>query len=284
MATEGMRARNDVDQLAAFEFAATWSSQGVRDLLFSIHTGMTELEAFQLLRLNGLPLSYHPLLNSGTERTGLGLAGPTSRRLEIGDPVFVALGVWGSNTARAGFLVENAAQLHASIQDYVQKLVAPYFTAVVDWYEHLRTGATGGELYAGIHRHLGTPFFGVSLNPGHLIHLDEWVSSPVYPGSTERLASGMTVAVDIIPATGTEYHTTNIEDVIALADQALREEFARAYPEAWTRITRRRAFMKEVLGIRLADEVLPFSNIPAYLPPFWLSPRRAMRIAPGAKR
>jgi hypothetical protein len=29
--------------------------------------------------------------------------------------------------------------------------------------------------------------------------------------------------------------------------------------------------MTEELGIRLKPEVLPFSNIPAYLPPFWLS-------------
>ncbi len=278
MATDGLRARNEVDQLAAFEFAATWSSQGVRDLLFAIRPGMTELEAFRLLGLNGLPLSYHPLLNSGKERTGLGLAGPTARRLQIGDPVLVALGVWGSNTARAGFLARDASQLPSSIRDYVTKLVAPYFGAIVDWYERIGIGVTGGELYACIHQHLGDPFFGVSLNPGHLIHMDEWVSSPVQQGSSERLESGMAIAVDVIPATGTEYHTTNIEDAIALADRPLRDEMARRYPEAWARIQRRRAFMKDILGIRLADEVLPFSNIPAHLPPFWLSPGHAMRV------
>jgi hypothetical protein len=45
------------------------------------------------------------------------------------------------------------------------------------------------------------------------------------------------------------------------------------------RIQQRRTFMQEVLGIRLKPEVLPFSNLPAYLPPFWLSPQRAMRMA-----
>jgi hypothetical protein len=48
--------------------------------------------------------------------------------------------------------------------------------------------------------------------------------------------------------------------------------------EAWGRIQARRAFMQDVLGIQLKPEVLPFSNIPAYLPPFWLSPRQAMRL------
>jgi hypothetical protein len=119
----------------------------------------------------------------------------------------------------------------------------------------------------------------VSLNPGHLIHLDEWVSSPIYRGSTQRLRSGMALQVDVIPATNSPYHTTNIEDGIALADRALREAFERQYPEAWERIQRRRTFMREVLGIKLKPEVLPFSNIPAYLPPFWLSPRQAMRVA-----
>jgi hypothetical protein len=36
--------------------------------------------------------------------------------------------------------------------------------------------------------------------------------------------------------------------------------------------------MGDVLGIRLKPEVLPFSNIPAYLPPFLLSPQRVMAL------
>jgi hypothetical protein len=74
------------------------------------------------------------------------------------------------------------------------------------------------------------------------------------------------------------HHTTNIEDGIALADEPLRRSFKEKYPDAWRRIQQRRTFMRDVLGIRLKEEVLPFSNIPAYLPPYWLSPRQAMRI------
>jgi len=54
--------------------------------------------------------------------------------------------------------------------------------------------------------------------------------------------------------------------------------FAQQYPEAWGRIQARRAFTQDVLGIQLKPEVLPFSNIPAYLPPFWLSSQQAMRL------
>jgi len=273
----GLRVINDVDQLASFEFAATYGSQGLRNLLFNIQPGMSEFEAFKLIAPIGLPLCYHPVVFSG-ERTALGLASPSSRVMQIGDPVFAALGYWGSNNARGGFLVENEAMLASHIRDYVDKLVAPYFLAVVEWYAHIGIGVTGGELFNIIDRHLSDPFFGISLNPGHLIHLDEWVSSPIYRGSTQRLQSGMALQVDVIPATNTPYHTTNIEDGIALADEPLRQAFEQKYPDAWKRIQQRRAFMQDTLGIHLKPEVLPFSNIPAYLPPFWLSPQQAMCV------
>ncbi len=89
----------------------------------------------------------------------------------------------------------------------------------------------------------------------------------------------MALQVNIIPATGTDYFTTNIEDGIALADEELRRAFAAAYPAAWERIEKRRAFMIASLGIELHPDVLPFSNLPAYLPPFLLRPARAMTVA-----
>ena len=128
-------------------------------------------------------------------------------------------------------------------------------------------------------RRLGDPFFGILLNPGHQIHLDEWVNSPIAPNSGIELRSGMALQVDVIPATGTDYFTTNIEDGIALADEPLRTEFAARYPEAWARVQARRDFMAGALGIELHPDVVPFSNIPAYLPPFLLSPDRAMTVA-----
>jgi hypothetical protein len=179
---------------------------------------------------------------------------------------------------RAGFVVEDASELPVGIEDYIEKLVGPYFEAVAEWYAALRIGQTGGTLQAIIDRHLGDPFFGIFLNPGHQIHLDEWVNSPIAPGSNIELRSGMALQVDIIPATGTEYFTTNIEDGIGLADAALRKSFAAQYPAAWHRIQERRRFMSEALGIDLHPDVLPFSNIPAYLPPFLLRPDRAMTM------
>jgi len=274
---DGLRAINEVDQLAAFEFAATFTSQGVRNVLANIKPGMTELAAARLIGFNGLPQSAHPMLTAG-RRASYGLPTPSLDVILRGDPVTCAYGVHGALNARAGFLVEDAAELAPSIRDYVDRLVGPYFAAVVDWYETIGIGVEGGALWTAVHDRIGDPFFGVTLNPGHLIHLDEWMHSPVFSGSTVPLRSGMALQVDVIPATGTPYFTTNIEDGIALADAALREEIAGRYPEAWARITARRAFMAEELGIKLKPEVLPFSNIPAFLPPFWLARDRAMAV------
>lgn len=275
MSNTGLRAINEVEQLARFEYAATFGSQAVRNVLFNIQPGMTEYEVVELMKLNGLPLSCHLMMSAGA-RARMGLPSPSSRRIARGDPVTTAVGLWGGLNSRAGFLVAAAAELPSGVQDYVERLVAPYFQAIAAWYATVGIGVTGGELYRAIFDRLGDPFFGIALNPGHLLHLDEWVNSPVYDGSTEVLQSGMAIQVDVIPATGTAYYTSNIEDGIALADAQLRAAFAQHYPEAWSRIQARRAFMQEVLGIQLKPEVLPFSNIPAYLPPFWLSSQQAM--------
>jgi Xaa-Pro aminopeptidase len=275
---DGMRVINDLDQLAVLEHAACRTSSGVWNLLRSLLPGMTEREAVALLGWDGTPLSCHLMLTAG-ERARLGLLSPGDRPIERGDRFTVAFGIWGALNCRAGFVVEDANELPAGIRDYVARLVAPYFEAVAEWYGAIRVGQVGGALHEIVARRLGDPFFGILLNPGHQIHLDEWVNSPIGPGSTIELRSGMAFQVDIIPATGTEYFTTNIEDGIALADETLREAFAARYPATWLRIQARRRFMDDALGIPLHPDVLPFSNIPAYLPPFLLRPDRVMTMA-----
>jgi hypothetical protein len=277
-AADGMRVINEVEQLAYHEWAACHTSNGVRRVLEGIGPGMTEQEAVRLLEWNGSPLSCHLMLTAGP-RASLGLLSPGDRPIERGDRFTVAYGIWGALNCRAGFVAEGRGDLPAPISDYVERLVGPYFEAVAEWYGALHVGQKGGALQEIVDRRLGDPFFGIFLNPGHQIHLEEWVNSPVGPGSDIELASGMAMQVDIIPATGTDYFTTNIEDGIALADEKLREEMSDRYPEAWGRITARREFMRDSLGIDLHPDVLPFSNIPAYLPPFLLRSDRVMVMA-----
>jgi len=274
----GLRAVAEVDQLAALEYASCRTSDGIRSLFGGLQTGMTEREAVRLLGWNGMPLSCHLMLTAGP-RARFGLLSPGDRPIERGDPFTVAFGVWGALDCRAGFVVEDAHELPEGIGDYVERLVAPYFEAIAAWYGALRVGATGRELYDAVMAHLSDPFFGIFLNPGHLIGLDEWIHSPFAAGSTVELRSGMAFQVDVIPATGTDYFTTNIEDGVALGDATLRADFAAAYPDAWGRIQARRRFMRESLGIELHEDVLPLSNLAAHLPPFVLRPDRAMTLA-----
>jgi Xaa-Pro aminopeptidase len=277
-ASDGLRAINEVDQLAQFEFAACHSSEAIKRVIRGVRPGMREFEAAQLMEPIGLPLSCHAMLSSG-KRATLGLASPSDKRVERGEPFATAVGLWGALTCRVGWMIEDESGLPSDAADYVDRLAKPYFRCVVEWYETIGIGVSGGEIDALVKRHLGDPFFGVQLNPGHLIHLDEWMNSPIYPDSTERLRSGQAIQVDIIPATQSAYFSINIEDGIALLDTRGRAELAEKYPAAWERIRSRRDFMGDALGIRLKPEVLPFSNLAAALPPFILSPNRVLARA-----
>lgn len=276
-ASAGLRATNEVDQLAQFEFAACHVSEAVKHVVFGLRPGMREFEAAALMRPIGLPLSAHLMLSAGP-RAALGLGSPEDRPIGKGEPFTIAYGVWGALTCRAGWVADSADDLPVAVRDYVPRLAAPYFACGADWYETIGIGVPGGVLDALVRRHLGDPFFNVGLNPGHLIHLDEWMNTPIYPGSTEALQSGQAIQLDIIPATGTPWFTSNIEDGIALLDERGRSEFRERHGQAWSRIEARRAFMADVLGIRLRPEVLPFSNLQGWLPPFLLAPGQVLVV------
>ena len=275
--TSGLRVINEALQLIRFEYASCLSSTAIKNFVLGAKPGISEYEACRNLNLNGFPQSIHINMCSGP-RAKYGLPSPSDRLIERGDPIVVGHGLMGSLNCRAGFMVENASELPTQISDYVEKLVVPYFRSAVAWYETIGIGVEGGAVYDAVMAHVGDPFFGIGLNPGHLLHLDEWVNSPIKKNSKMKFVSGMALQCDIIPATGTDYFMSNIEDGIALADADLRAELQQNYPEAWARIEARRHFMIHILGIRLKPEVLPLSNIPAWLPPFWLAPHKAMAM------
>ena len=108
------------------------------------------------------------------------------------------------------------------------------------------------------------------LNPGHLTGHEEWSHTPIRPGSTDRLRSGMHVQVDVIPTPMKDGWALNCEDSIVLADADLRADVAARHPAVWRRIAARRAFVTETLGVAMDEAVLPLSNTPLCLPPLWL--------------
>lgn len=273
----GLRAVNEIVQIAQFEFGAVACSEAVKALIDNVRPGMSGFDAVQNMRLGVLPHSCHTMFSSGDELVGLN--SPSGRVLQKGDPMTSAVGYWGGLSSRMGWLAKDEADLPTKARDYVERLAGPYFLAAAEWYETIGIGVTGGELDALARRHLDTPFFKLVLNPGHLIHIDEWMNTQVYPGSTEPFLSGQCVQVDIIPAAGPPYYGANIEDGIALLDAPGRDELKSSFPDVWERIEARRAFMADVLGIRLKPEVLPLSNLAGAMPPYWLSPNRIVSKA-----
>jgi hypothetical protein len=268
----GLRAVNEIVQIAQFEFGAVACSEAVKAVISAVRPGMSEYEAVQHMRLGVLPHSCHTMFSSGDSLVGLN--SPSNRRLGRGEPMTTAVGYWGGLSSRMGWLAEDESGLPENARDYVEKLAGPYFACAAEWYETIGIGVTGGQLDAIARRHLGDPFFNLVLNPGHLIHIDEWMNTQVYPGSTEVFVSGQAVQCDIIPAAGPPYCGANIEDGIALLDNRGRDELKSEFPEVWGRVEARRAFMGDVLGIRLKPEVLPLSNLAGAMPPFWLAPQR----------
>lgn len=272
----GLRAINEVEQIAQFEFGAVMASEGVKALYRHLKPGMSEIAAVQAMGLGALPHSCHTMLSTGGRLVGLD--SPSGKVIERGDPLTTAVGYWGGLSSRMAWVVEDAAGLPSNASDWLEKLAMPYFACAAEWYETIGIGVTGGTLDAIARKHLGGPFFNLILNPGHLIHLDEWMNTPVYPGSTETLKSGQAIQCDIIPAAGAPYYGANIEDGIALLDQLGRDELRDKFPDVAARVEARRAFMADVLGIRLKPEVMPLSNLAAGYPPFLLAPDRLMAM------
>ena len=140
---------------------------------------------------------------------------------------------------------------------------------MITWYETADIGVTGGDLFSVVTEKLQSAGLDSALNPGHLGGHEEWLHSPVRPGSTERLRSGMPFQVDVIPVPMPAGWALNCEDMVVFADGRLREEIQQRYPDMHGRIAARRAFLADKLGVTFADSILPLSSTPLYLPPFW---------------
>jgi hypothetical protein len=272
----GQRARCSATEIAALEFAATRTSESVKRLIMELRPGQREYEAARAYQSDGLPLCCHPMVSAG-EKARMGLASPSDRRIERGEPITAAFGVWGSLTARAGMVAEGPEELRSDLREFYPRFAATYYGAVHAWYEALALQRPGGEVVAAVAAATPAEVWTPALNPGHLIHTDEWLSTPFFAGSGIRLSSGMALQMDIIPVSTGPFCIANCEDGVVLADEPLRAELASRRPELWQRVQARRRLMQEGLGIRLQPEVLPLGNTPALFPPYFLSPRRVCR-------
>ncbi len=260
----GLRARNEVEQIAGFEWAASRASRAVHRIMLKIRAGMSELEAVAGMDYMGDLLSTHVLFASGTGPI-VGLRSPGTRRIAQGDGISAAIGFWGGLTARAGRVTDTDPA-------FLDRVAFPYYKAVATWYQTLAIGVAGGTIHERTTTALAAGGLRPALNPGHLTSFDEWLHSPIRPESVEPIASGMMFQCDIIPTPLGYGDAINCEDTLAVANASLRAALRDRYPSLWARIQARQTFMRDELGIGIADDVLPLSTMPAYLPPLWLAP------------
>ena len=274
----GLRTFASADQIAIFEWGAARCSAWVHAIIGAARPGASEHDAFRAADWAGEPLSLHPVFAAGPD-VAVGLRSPSSRTLELGDAAVACIGLWGGNCARGGLLAASPGELTAASDGYMERLAVPYWRAIATWYETLAVGIAGGEVFATITDLLAGEEFASSLNPGHLIHDEEWMDSPIRDGSDDPIASGMVLQSDIIPTGIRPGWTINCEDTVAIADAALRGELEANHPALWQRILARREYIRSTLGIQLGDDVLPLSCTAGYLRPFWLAPGRALAFA-----
>ena len=261
----GLRTRLDTKEAVLSEIAGTLSSRSSYEALRNMREGMTEVEVSEFLRINGQPLSVHPNVNFGRNMF-LGLASPmTDALLRRGEAAGVGIAYRRSLCHKVGFYVGSGEEAPEGYDAFCDT----YFHALAAWYESLQLGATGNEVYETTSAACGgLEAFGISLNPGHFISTEEWVNSPFQPGCGCALESGMALQCDFTATQSEKGLTIHAEDGVILADAALREEIRLIAPESWKRIVERRRFVKEVLGLNLAEEVLPTSDLPAVVFPY----------------
>jgi Xaa-Pro aminopeptidase len=272
----GLRTFCSPSEIAYFEYTSILASEGVKRMILGMREGMTDHDLAKLVEFNGVPLGTHMTLITGANRE-YGLSGPIGAVIQKGDPFASNVSYWGSNTCRAGWIASSAGDLPDEAKDYVEQFAGKYFEVMAEWFTKLKIGTRGDEITRLIAEKLPYKEFGIFLNPGHLIHLDEWLSSPIYPGSEIPIHSGMALQVDVIPSSP-QYFSTRMEDGVVIADKELRFQLKVQFPECYNRCQKRRSFMQNILGIQLPVEVLPLSNIPSIVPPFFLDPNTIFAI------
>lgn len=265
----GARSTNNANEIAHYEFGASLASDCVLKAMDHLEIGKTEMEIGNDLNAYGQPNSVIAISSTG-DRFYKANIYPIDKKIALGDKISLTAGFKGGLSSRGGYAVSCSAQLPEPVRDYKEKVAIPYFASIVCLLENLKIGKTGGEIYDLIDTVLPRKIYHWELNPGHLTADEEWMSSPMYPGSTDTIKSGMMIQTDIIPSVK-GYGGASAEATVCIADERLRKDIADRYSELWERIIARKAYISNHLGIRLPDEVLPMSSTVAYFRPYLLS-------------
>ncbi|MBO2519969.1 MAG: aminopeptidase P family N-terminal domain-containing protein [Limnochorda sp.] len=274
---DGLRTVLDAEEIVAYEYAACLVARSILRVMDEAAPGKTEMELAAPMQNMGLPLSVHPMLSVG-EKARFGLTSPTDRVAARGDFLTTAYGIEGALTCRAAFLAAGPQDLAPEIRDWLERIAMPFYTFAARWLGEVGIGVSGGHIWNLAESLLPRAEWGWVLNPGHLIGVDEWISTPFTEGSDVQLQSGNYIQLDLIIIPKPPYFGADLEDGIVLADEALRRQLEREYPDLWARFTRRREYLRNVLGIELGEDVLPMSDLLGYYRPFLLTREKALVV------
>lgn len=269
---DGIRAIVDADEIAQMEWGSARASSAVWKIVQGSKPGMSELECAALMEYAGEPLTCHVMMSGASAPQNLiGLSSPSGRKIEQGEGVTTAVGYWGGLSCRAGLMADH--------DDAFLVKATAYFNALRAWYDVVDIGTAGKDVVNAVEAALAPAGLRPALNPGHLTSYDEWMNSPIRPGSDDVVKSGMVFQVDIIPTPMAAGEALNCEDGVVIADEALRAQIARLHPEVYARMMARRDFVRDVLGIALKDCILPLSSTPLCFVPFWTRPNQLFAAA-----
>ena len=270
----GIRTTNNANEIAHYEYGASLASDCVLDAMNQVTEDVSELKLGDCLMRNGQYTSVVTIAAAG-ERFVKGNMFPTTNTVKTGDSISLTVGYYGGLSSRTGMAVETEEDLPDGQKDYLEKVAVPYFKAYVSWLELVKIGMKGKEIFQMVDEVLPRDVYGWTLCPGHLTAEEEWMSSPIYEESEERLKSGMIFQIDIIPSIR-GYVGVGAESTVLLASDQLKEELQKLYPEMFERMLKRKAYLEEVLGIRVSDDVLPMCSTVAYLRPYLLNHEKAL--------
>jgi len=271
---KGARATCNENEIAHYEYGANLASNCILNAMNAVEAGITEAELGQHLSAEG---QYNTVVVIAATSPRFEKANlyPSYKPVEKGQPLSLTTAFKGGLSSRTGFVVTDESELPANQHDYLDRVAKPYFSAIATWLERIAINMPGGELYNIVEDVLPQDRYGWHLNPGHLTADEEWMSSPIYKNSAEKLTSGMMLQIDIIPSIP-GYTGSSAEECIALADESLQNKIQSAYPELWQRISVRREYIINTLKINLSKDVLPLSNTVAYLRPFLLAKNKSL--------
>ena len=261
---EGLRIVLDAEELVLCELAGTKSSRKTYNVLKNLKDGMTEIEASSFLNIDGDPLNAFPMVSFG-KNLFLAVASPShNRTLKQGDLVGAGMSYRRSLCHKTSYFVKDYSEL----TNDAKRMFDLYFRSLIKWYESIKVGITGGEVYKRVKEVVGDyKTAGIALNPGHLIHTEEWTNSPFSEGNNCLLKSGMAIQCDFASSLPLVNVCIHEEDGIILADKDLRAKIFKIAPKTYQRMMNRREFMIHELGIQLDESVLPTSDLPAVVFP-----------------